>query len=414
MKPDISVVIPIYNTEKYLEQCFDSVVNQSLKNIEIICVYEPSEDNSLNIIKNYSDIDSRITVICNPTIMGLSYSRNAGLEKAKGEYVYFLDSDDWIEPYTLERAFERALSTEADAVTFASRVYYDENLKSDSFISTPEIKYSDNYPLAMTGEEAYNMMSLNGEFHPMVWMYLYRTDFLRKANISFCNGCLHEDTLFSTIVFLELDKISVLNEQCHHYRRNVNSLTYSKNIDWKKEFLTYIKLYSELISRSALYENNDFSYNIISGMLSSYISNMKQSYFNISGSDIKNLWNSELRLDEKLLIDSIIDPLLTQLLMGDIKSEVKGFDKIYLYGAGQYARRLYPKLAELGIGIEGVLVSELNGHSMFYEYSVKGAEELKDNLGEDTTIIIGVGQKLRNEVKAKLNELNIKSKVIEI
>ena len=95
--PKISVIIPVYNTEKYLEQCLESVINQTYKDLEIICVNDASTDNSFDVINEYSKKDSRIKYINFETNKGVSAARNVGLEAATGDYICFIDSDDWIE-----------------------------------------------------------------------------------------------------------------------------------------------------------------------------------------------------------------------------------------------------------------------------------------------------------------------------
>ena len=106
-KPLVSVVLPIYNVEKYLPKCLDSVVGQSYENIEIICINDGSPDESEKIVADYMKNDSRIVLI-NQKNQGLSGARNTGIENAKGEYIMFLDSDDWIDPETVEVAVDEA------------------------------------------------------------------------------------------------------------------------------------------------------------------------------------------------------------------------------------------------------------------------------------------------------------------
>ena len=98
----ISVIIPVYNVESFLPQCLDSVVNQSYRDIEIICVEDCSTDSSMQILRDYAQNDNRIKIIQNTKNLGLGLARNVGLEYATGEYIHFLDSDDWIEAGSYE------------------------------------------------------------------------------------------------------------------------------------------------------------------------------------------------------------------------------------------------------------------------------------------------------------------------
>ena len=111
--PKVSIVIPIYNVEKYLRQCLDSVINQTLKDIEIICVNDGSPDRCEDILKDYAMLDRRIKVI-NKVNGGLSSARNAALPVAQGEYVFFLDSDDWLSLDCIENLVKDMLRSKAD------------------------------------------------------------------------------------------------------------------------------------------------------------------------------------------------------------------------------------------------------------------------------------------------------------
>lgn len=114
----VSIIIPVYNVEPYLHECLDHVIHQTLKEIEIICVNDASTDNSLNVLKEYAERDSRIQILDQKVNNGLSISRNIGANCAVGEYIYFLDSDDFIELNTMEKLYNHAKSYMVDVVVF--------------------------------------------------------------------------------------------------------------------------------------------------------------------------------------------------------------------------------------------------------------------------------------------------------
>ena len=122
MNPQISVIVPIYNVEKYLAKCIDSIINQTLTNIEIILVNDGSTDNSRKIIDKYDKKDSRIKVIHKKN-GGQGSARNAGLDIAKGEYIGFVDSDDWIDSNMYENLYNAAISNNADIVVCNRKVF---------------------------------------------------------------------------------------------------------------------------------------------------------------------------------------------------------------------------------------------------------------------------------------------------
>ena len=125
--PIISVIIPVYNSEKYLRKCLDSVINQTLKDLEIICVNDGSTDQSLEILNEYINVDNRITVI-NQDNLGAGAARNKGLEVAKGEYIHFLDADDWLEPNAYELVYHHVKKSDTiiDICMFLYKKYDNE------------------------------------------------------------------------------------------------------------------------------------------------------------------------------------------------------------------------------------------------------------------------------------------------
>ena len=120
--PKITVIIPIYNAELYLERCIDSIVNQSFKDIELICVNDGSTDNSEQIIKKYQDNHNNIILISKKN-EGVSAARNIGLEKSNSDYIYFVDADDWLSPDCLESIYNAAISSQADIIYFNANIY---------------------------------------------------------------------------------------------------------------------------------------------------------------------------------------------------------------------------------------------------------------------------------------------------
>lgn len=145
LQPKVSVIIPVYNVDPYLRECLESVVNQTLLDIEIICVNDGSTDNSPAILEEYRAKDSRITVFTQEN-RGLSAARNRGMDLARGEYIYFIDSDDYVEPETLERTVHIAEADDLDAVVFRFKQFAEsEELLKIHPCQIGEIKNSQIY-----------------------------------------------------------------------------------------------------------------------------------------------------------------------------------------------------------------------------------------------------------------------------
>jgi Glycosyltransferases involved in cell wall biogenesis len=216
-----SVIIPVFNVDQYLRDCLDSVMSQIFNDFEVICINDGSTDESLSILEEYSKKDSRI-VIVNQENKGLSGARNMGLKAAKGEYVFFLDSDDWITPDALQ-ILANSISGE-DVLCFNGQRYFEE---------TDEYEKPDNLPdkSYISGWIYYNESALlhrNFAFVCVV-LRLYKRDFLLKNNLLFYEGIYHEDNLFTPIVCYYAGKLKVISDCLYIYRVRGNSIMTKKS-----------------------------------------------------------------------------------------------------------------------------------------------------------------------------------------
>jgi glycosyltransferase involved in cell wall biosynthesis len=238
--PKVSVVIPVYNVELYLREALESVVNQSLKEIEIILINDGSTDNSLEIIKEYSKKDERIKVITQSN-SGLSVTRNRGLEKACGKYIYFMDSDDYIELTTLELCYKKAEKEKLDFVFFDALPFTDENFCVDINSYNREKLQSDK---VKTGQDFLKELIAKGLHKSPVWLNFINRKYLMDLNLKFYPNILHEDELFSFILFLYAKKISYINQKFFKRRMRKNSImTSTKN---EKNTIGYLTVAAQL------------------------------------------------------------------------------------------------------------------------------------------------------------------------
>ena len=214
----VSVIIPVYNREKYLERCLNSLINQSLKEIEIICVDDGSTDNSADILNKYQTKDARIKIILQRK-EGVSAARNKGIDMAAGEYIGFVDSDDYVDRDYYEKLYKAAIETFADVAcagivrenekkcvileNYKFQKYFD-NIR-DKFIA---IKYPDNNYVT---NKIYKRSALNG------------------ANIRFKEGVIYEDLFFTPSVIEKLGRVVVVANTNYHYWKHKNSIIKQDN-----------------------------------------------------------------------------------------------------------------------------------------------------------------------------------------
>ncbi len=216
----ISIIIPVYNAEKYLEKCLTSVIKQTYRNLQIICINDGSTDNSLNILKKFEEMDKRITVISQKNL-GVSAARNNGLNIAKGEYITFLDSDDWLETDCYTLAIEAFSSDSSiDIISWGANVI-DQRNSTNSEIQGVQNFYKFNN-LGKTKLNETLTKTLSGA----VWKYLFKKEIINKLNLRFDNDLkLGEDVLFTFSYFSLVNYIYYLPYNTYNYVLSQNSAT---------------------------------------------------------------------------------------------------------------------------------------------------------------------------------------------
>ena len=225
-KIKVSVIIPVYNSEKLLNQCIDSICNQTLKDIEIICIDDGSTDNSPKILKEYEKKDSRIIALSQKN-SGAGVARNKGIDIANGEYIAFVDSDDWIEDNALEKLYNNIKNNDSDMVLFNSI----EHKPNKEFRKRIYLKKDDSidYNNYTFDYHKYRNFVMNGFL--VIWSKFYKKSFIKDNNIKFYSHEIFNDIQFHIQSMLLAKKISYLPEILYHYRRmGQNSLQTSRAV----------------------------------------------------------------------------------------------------------------------------------------------------------------------------------------
>ena len=231
-QPTISIIVPVYNVEKYLPQCLDSLVNQTYKNLEIICVNDGSTDGSLEILKKYAEKDSRVKVVSKEN-EGASVARNAALDMATGTYLMFVDSDDWIELNTCECAIQAMTDYNVDLVMWDYIREFSSGSKPKNIFDC-DIVFDEE---AVESKLHRRMVGIVGEElrHPenadalcTIWGKLYKAEYILKNKIKFYDikeiGT-YEDGLFNLNVLQHVSKAAYINKLLYHYRKtNIGSV----------------------------------------------------------------------------------------------------------------------------------------------------------------------------------------------
>lgn len=242
--PYVTVIIPVYNTEQYLEECLNSICGQSLKNIEIICINDGSTDRSLNILERYEKMDKRISVYTQVN-SGQSIARNRGLKFATGKYIYFMDSDDVLDKNALKELYSLADKFQTDIIYFdGDTIFNDENLaKKYSHMKTTYVRKND-YSRLCSGIELFCEFRKNGEYRVAPCLQFHRRQYLVDNNVLYYPGIIYEDNIFSLACLLNAKKVTHVSKQYFKRRIRENS-TVTATVKYRNfygYFICYIQM----------------------------------------------------------------------------------------------------------------------------------------------------------------------------
>ena len=284
--PKFSIVIPVYNVEKYIKRCLDSVFDQSYKDFEVIVVNDGTKDNSMDIVKDY---DVKIITQKN---QGLSVARNTGVKKAKGEYIIFLDSDDYIEKDLLKN-INKNLDNNPDLVRFQIQEVFEDSDNVNIYNEEEFTGYS--------GVEAFNKIC-SYHYVENAWAYAIRKDYYNKNKFQFAPGTIHEDFGLIPLIIIKADIVNSISYVGYNYVQRSGSIMSQKDYEkTKKKVNDFYNHY--------LYLNKEINKtNLDSKMFKSFISNslilkiceLKEKDYKIFKNRLK-----EDKVLENLLTDSI-------------------------------------------------------------------------------------------------------------
>ncbi|MBS5037704.1 MAG: glycosyltransferase family 2 protein [Fusobacterium sp.] len=299
----ISVIVPVYNTSKFLEKCLNSIIEQNFKDIEIIIINDCSTDNSLEIINELIKTDSRIILINKEKNEGLSAARNSGIKIAKGEYVLHIDSDDWIEQNYFKNMYEYAKKNQADIVI--SDYYLDFN--NGKIIYT----YDQNKDIELKKENYIENIFLSKSY-PCVWNKLIKTELYKKNKIKHPEGiALGEDLAVIPQLMYYSKKIIKLNKAYYHYIQNIFSITKKYNENKIYEIYEVLKINEKFFQNKKM----KLSLNLLKTYhLSIWLFKVKYNFNNkkyikvleeylnlLKKSEIKNIQENKLRIKNYIL-----------------------------------------------------------------------------------------------------------------
>lgn len=421
MKPDVSVIVPVYNVELYLSECIQSLINQTFTNIEIVCVNDGSTDHSLDILRQFQKQDDRITII-NKENTGYGNTVNQGIEAAKGKYIGIIESDDFVADKMFETLYQTAVINDADVVRSNYNLYFTETNR----VEFQETLWAVPYGKVLSVDEKERLFFSA----PAVWTGLYKKDFLKMNHIAFTEteGASYQDIAFAFKVVLCAKRAIALEEAFIFYRQdNVDSSINSSSktfcvCDEMEEILSYLAVTNNE-SKMPVYVKNKYSrykWNLdrLSGQgkrqfLIKMHSELKKDCFN--GYLIKRYW-SDSEWDEvhRLIFDfeSFYEETFSDAVARSPEEEnkrelifkLRQAAPLLIYGAGKRSRRLIQLLRSYDIYPDGVVVTSMSDNPESLEGIPVMDIEYVSKSKRDALILLGVTAKYRDEIMTVLKE----------
>ena len=244
--PKVSVVVPVYNVEKYLRQCLDSIINQTFKDIEIICINDCTKDNSQEILEEYSKKDNRISIVINEENMGLGRTRNKSFNYINSEYVLFVDSEDWLELNAIEELYNAISSTDSNIAYFNYRDVHEDTGKIvetilKNVLADTNLKLEDQK--VFTNEDIKNLSFR--KIPNLTWFKLYKKSFLVNNSIYFA-PYKFEDQIFSIKAKILSNKNVYVDKILYNYRIQQQSIMRTSQIPFFEIYNDINNLLTEL------------------------------------------------------------------------------------------------------------------------------------------------------------------------
>ena len=415
-KPLVSVIVPVYNTGEYLANCLESLLHQTLHNIEIICVDDGSTDNSLEILKSFASKDIRIKVLTQPH-KKQGAARNLGMSIAQGSYIGFTDSDDWVDKDLFEQLYKKALATDSD-ITMSSLRLFDE--KTQSFISDnsafnldmlPKSFFHDNR--VFTPEETFDFIF---QINVSPCCKIFKNSFLKKYNLLFPSDYYFEDNVFFMKAYLKAKRISALAYEGYNYTISSKTSTCYGNDKNKLDLFKMIREKEQVLKDNDVHKKlkNDFYYNKKEIILFLYK--------NIKDKNIKNKNIEALFLLQVLIHDM---PVFFQIITTNINLRVKEILLLYklkklknktvvFWGASIFLSHFLQKYNIKNKNIKGIIDANpaKNGQTLC-GYTIYPPEQL-NTLNPDEIIIsiINSTAKRKTNIQETINTIYKKKTVL--
>lgn len=399
----LSIIVPVYNVEKYLGECLQSILSQINDECEVLCVEDCSTDNSLKKLIEFSEEYENIKILRHEINRGLSAARNTGLNNAKGQYVLFVDSDDMLKSNAISELMKTVEGQEVDQVFFNMEEFMDD----DRAWPMRDGSYQDVTGV-ISSMELYEKLMKQNIIKVESCRVMYRLDFLNKNKIRFLEGILHEDNHFFYKCLKANGRVIDINKELYRYRHRSNSIMgqiYSgkmqKSIE-SKFIIAMDLLYDSKVVNGTEHQNKLWRlgvYKLLNNAIEQRTLCGETNELIIQQNDmIRNLYEffgmkNELRV----------------YLSEEKVNEIRRYKNVYVYGAGRIAGDIINKLQEENIRVDRVIVTTKAPDASFFNgYRLFVLDDMNDLLSSAIIVLAG-NNKNRQSMKRELEMRNIKN-----
>lgn len=405
----ISVIIPIYNAEDFLGKCLESILSQRNINFEVICVDDGSSDHSVDIIKRYVADNENIVIVESNENHGQAYARNIGMNIAKGEYIYFMDSDDWLSMDDALVSMYKAVDGEdIDLLVFNAGYEYEVPRKHQCCADLHFKGLSED--VIYSGQHFVCECLKHHSFRPVVWQQFWNRKFLKEKLLSF-NERTHpyEDALFSFEGMLQCRRIKYISNEYYTYL-------------WRETSSSHVKYHMQYLRAACICycESIKFlQYYDISSELSQYVSRYLNTFKHLIKNNLVDIVKLKtkikdiegLREFEKIVLQQIMNEQFSYIgspLGYDKYVQLSKADNVIIYGLGDVGKNIYAMMRTYDINNVLLAVTEVKDDCSEYEgkkvWALKDLVELNDN----SIVVISVGSNLANELANYAVDLGFK------
>ncbi len=402
--PKVSIVIPVYGVEQYLEQCLDSVLTQSLEDIEIICVDDASPDRCPAILDDYEARYPQIRVFHLEKNRKQGYGRNLGIAEASGKYVYFLDSDDMIVPEAMKTLYDIAENEQLEGILFDAQAIYESQVLQDRYSETFIGRRKGTYPAeACEGQLLAGEMLDNKDWTVLVQRTFWQRAYLMNHSLFFPEDAIHEDQFFTTAAVLAARRIKYVPKPLFIRRFRDNSVVTTPAAP--ENFYGYLISILHLLS---FLRRENIKNHPVEMLMMHLFRHLDRLYpvFNqnadpeewFKDEESAKLYSFYRYVQKTREWEKEYDEKIFESLNRDMH--------IWIYGCGRIGKRLYQRLIRLGFCIKGFIVTDPSGNpNEVYGVKVISLDEYQP--AENEVVVVAMASDNHEEVSKKLDRRSI-------